>query len=248
MYLNKINRLGVESLAIFSYRVIDTTTKLEIPELENSNEFKTFTEVHNRYQQAVSPRNQQLTSKAIVECYDARQLQFSSMYSYVQGLTNSPETDVQAAAQSVFTVLNMYGRYFYKLKIAEQSLRFIRIVESLKAPGLAAQLAKLKLTDKVAQLDLVQREYEDLYMGRGNARLGVVSASSMRKELQDAMKLFMDEVSWMARKANNSEWETLALQLQARLDEMTVSVKASKVTDASTATLAVSKPDSQQSA
>lgn len=234
LYKSILSKINNESLAMLGLRIIETVNKSGIEQALNGKQFLVLTEVSNRYQLAVGPRNQQLFSKAITERYNTRRDLYNSIYVYVTGLQNSPNADMQAAANEVFAVLNMYGRYFGNLKIADQSLRFIRIVEALKKPELVAALQKTLLTEKVAELDLVQREYEDLYMGRGNDRLGVVSASAMRKEFVEAIKLHVEEVFWMAKQADTEAWKVLSATIEARIGEMKVSaarVKKSETTD-----------------
>jgi hypothetical protein len=160
------------------------------------------------------------------------------MYLYVKSLLSWEDEETAEAAKQVFAALNMYGQYFSNLKIAEQSLRYIRIIEALKKPELEAALTKIQLTSKVETLDTIQRAYEDVYMGRRNSRLGFVSASAMRRELNNAIVQHVEELNWMATQTDSEELITLCETVDARIREVNVNVIHTKTTEETTTDVA----------
>jgi hypothetical protein len=224
-FKSKTNKINNESRAMLVLRIIDTVIKSGIQAARVSKLFLQLEDVSARYQVAIEPGNDKQVKSAITALYKQRSNLFLETYTYLEGLLNSPDIDMKTAATMLFEQVSKYGKSFNRSKIADQSLRYIRIIESLKKPEYAAALTKTMLTEKVALLDQVQLDYEELYMGRGNNSATKVAPTSLRNELNNAIKLYMEEVNWMARRENSEEWNTLKTNLQQRFDEVNVSMR-----------------------
>jgi len=224
-YKSKTNRINNESGAILALRIIDTVTKSGIEDALTSKSFTQLVDVNSRYQIAIEPSNDEQIKLAIKNLFNNRGTTFSEIHSYTEGMLNSPDAEMKEAAKLLFDQINKYGRNFSNLKIADQSLRYIRIIEGLKRPEYQMPLMRAGLTEKVALLDQTQLEYEDLYMGRGNNSAKKVAPSNLRKELNDSIKMYMDEVNWLTNRMDTEEWDTLRSNLQKRFDEVNVSTK-----------------------
>jgi len=233
---SKIYRLSNESIAMLSHRINESVILSEIEEALNGKQCQIHIGVSNRFKAAIEPRNQQLLTKEINKSHSKRNELFSSIFEYAKGQLNSPDEELKAAAAVVFGVLNMYGRYFGNLKIAEQSIRYIRIIEALKKTELASDLLKLHLTEKVVELENAQHQYEDMYMGRANRRLGLETASDIRSELNNAIKLHIEELQWMAKQSDSEPLKTLSELVISRVREISVSVSRTKATAATSDT------------
>jgi len=109
-------------------------------------------------------------------------------------------------------------------------VRYIRVIEGLKKPDIVADVTKIMLTAKVAQLDQLQLDYEDLYLNRGNNSSVKVAPSSLRKEMQDAVKLYVEELKWLTNTNNTEEWRALYRNVEQRFSEVNVSATRKKVT------------------
>lgn len=236
-YKTKTNKINNESRAMLALRIIDTVNKSGIADAKVSNAFVQLEDVNARYQLAIVPGTSKQVSQYITDKYKERGTLFVEAYDYLYGLLNSPDAEMKTAATQLFEQISKYGKNFGRYRLADQSLRYIRIIESLKMPEFEAALAKTLLCDKLALLDQVQLDYEELYMGRGNTFATKVAPSSLSKELNDAIKLYMDEVNWMANRTNTEAWYTLRNNLQKRFDEMNVtSTRKSTETTTQTAT------------
>lgn len=234
-YKTKTNKINNESRAMLALRIIDTVNKSGIADAKVSNAFVQLEDVNARYQIAIVPGTAKQVSQSITDKYKERGTLFVEVYDYLYGLLNSPDAEMKVAATLLFEQISKYGKNFGRYRLADQSLRYIRIIESLKMPEFEAALAKTLLTNKLVLLDQVQLDYEELYMGRGNTFATKVAPSSLSKELNDAIKLYMDEVNWMANRTNTEAWYTLRSNLQKRFDEMNVT-NTRKPTDATTET------------
>lgn len=224
-YKSKTNKINNESSAILALRIIDTVTKLGINDALTSKSFTQLVDVNMRYQEAIEPSNDEQTKLAIKTLFNNRATTFSEMHSYTEGMLNSPDAEMKEGAKLLFEQINKYGKNFSSLKIADQSLRYIRIVEGLKKPEYQMPLLKVGLTEKAALLNQTQLDYEDLYMGSGNNSVKKVAPSNLRKELNYSIKMYMDEVNWMTNRMDTEEWYTLRSNLQKRFDEVNVSTK-----------------------
>jgi len=224
----KANRVGTQSLAILALRIIDTVIKSAIYEARESKQFLNLVEVNGRYQMAVEPGNDKEVSEAIKTLFMDRKTMFGGTYSYLEGLLKSPDVEMRTAATLLFGVVNKYGKNFSSLKIADQSLRYIRIIEALKRPEYNDAIYRTLLNERIGTLDDLQRRYEELYMGSGNDAAAKVAPSNLRKEMENAIKLYADELKWKANSAGTEAWSTLYLNVEQRFNEVNVSVARKK--------------------
>ncbi len=234
-YKSKTNKVGNTSLAALGGRIISTVEKSGIDEARSSKQYVILEEVNNRYQQAIMPDDVKQLSENINSLFNQRTEIFLDMYEYVKGLTKSPAPDTKLAALKVFSILNRYGRVLTNVKIADLSVRYIRIIEGLKRTDVAPAVNKVMLTAKLAEFEQIQLDYEDLYMGRGNDSTVRVAPSSLRKEMQEAVKLYVEELKWMANGADTEAWHTLYRNVEQRFNEVNVTATHKKA-DTSTET------------
>ena len=225
---SKASRIGNLSLAALAQRIIDTVIKSGIELARTSKQFLHLVAVNNTYQKSIEPGNEKQISERIKDLFAQRFNLFTDIFDYVEGQTKSPDEDVKAAALLVISQLNKYGRNFNKLKIADQSIHYIRIIESLKRPEMEASVSKILLTAKLAQLDQIQLDYEDQYLGRGNSISTKVFPTSLRKEMENAIKLYVDELNWLAKSSDLSEMYTLYDNVAQRFAEVNVTASRKK--------------------
>ena len=103
---SKASKVGIESLGALGIRVIDTVNESGIQEATTTKQFLELVEVNNRYQEALEPVNQKDISDAIDAIFKQRNVLFTSIYVYVNGLLNSPDVEMQDAAKQIFVHLN----------------------------------------------------------------------------------------------------------------------------------------------
>jgi len=230
-YKSKANRVGNISLAALGVRIIDTVAKSGIDQATSSKQFIALQEVNSRYQASIVPGDAKQVSDSIKVLFKSRRVLFDEMYEYVKGQTKSPSPEMKEAALLVFERLNKYGRSYSQAQIADQSVKYIRVIEGLKKSDIAAAVTKIMLTAKVAQLDQLQLDYEDLYLNRGNNSAVRVAPSSLRKEMQETVKLYVEELRWLTNTYDTEEWRALYRNVEQRFSEVNVSNTRKKVTE-----------------
>ncbi len=238
-YKTKASRVGNTSLAALGERIISTVVKSGIDEARSSKQYVLLEEVNNRYQQAIMPDDAKQLSENISFLFNQRNQLFLEMYDYVNGQTKSPDPETRQAAAKVFQVLNKYGRGLTSVKIADLSVQFIRIIEALKKAELVPAVTKIILAGMLAEFEQLQLDYEDLYLGRGNDSTVRVAPSSLRKEMENAVKLYVEELKWLANGADTEAWHTLYRNVEQRFNEVNVSAtrkKADIATDSTNTT------------
>jgi len=216
----KASKVGIESLGALGIRVIDTVNESGVENATTTKQFLELVEVNNRYQEALEPVNQKEVSEVIDVLFEKRNILFGEMYVYVNGLLNSPDEQIQVAAKQIFDHLNKYGKNFSRYKIADQTLHYNHIVESLKKAEYVPALTKILLVNKVADLDQLQLNYESFYRKRGNSSVNYVAPTYLRIEMEKAVKLYLDEVRWMASQYSTEPWKTLSLNVEKRFLEL----------------------------
>ena len=227
-YKSKANRIGIQSLALLALRIIETVIKSGINEARESKLFLQVEEVSGRFQAAIEPGNRKQQKEAIDAKFLERRTMFDEIYTYLQGLLNSPDEEMKSAATLLFGQMNKYGRNYAQLKIADQSLRYIRIIESLKKDEFKDAFTKTLLTAKFATLDQMQLDYEELYMGLGNTKARTIAPSNMRREMENSLKVYVDELRWMSGSFDTETWNTLYKNVCQRFDEVNVSMARKK--------------------
>ncbi len=225
----KANRVGTVSLATLGKRVVETVVKSGIDEATASKQFVNLVSVNDRYQLAVLPGKNSPESEYVKSLFKARKTLFTDIYDYVEGNLKSPQTDVKNAAELIFKQLSKYGRNFRGVKIADQSLIYIRVIEGLKKPELATALNKIVLTEKVTQFDELQHNYEEVYLNKGNVSSTKVAPSNIRSEMQNALKLYVEELKWLVNTYETEAWKTLQKNVEQRFSEVNVTVTRRKV-------------------
>ena len=226
----KASKVGIESLGALGIRVIDTVNESDIVDATTTKQFLELVEVNDRYQEALEPVNVKEVSDAIDTVFEQRNFKFSAMYVYVNGLLNSPDVEMQAAAKQIFDHLNKYGKNFSRFKLSDQTLHYNHIMESLKRAEYQPALIKMLLVNKVAELDQLHLDYELLYRKRGNSSVSYVAPTYLRIEMEKAVKLYLDEVRWMASQNNTEPWITLSLNVEKRFIELNPSVSRKEKT------------------
>ena len=165
---SRISKASNESVAMLSKRVLEAVEQSNIQEALNGKAYMAHAELSSQFAKAAEKLKRKELSEPVNKYYNDRRDLFAAMYVYAKGLCNAPDAEMAEAAQQVFKALNMYGQVLSKLKLDVQSFRYIRIIEALKQPELVAALTKMQLTAKVAELDSVQRAYENQFADRSN--------------------------------------------------------------------------------
>lgn len=226
----KINKMSNETVATAAMRVIDTINASDCDRVKESAYLTTLTGVSERYQSAVEPYSTVAATEAINAKAEERLQLFTNLYNLVYGLQNSSDGNIKTAAEKIFTVINMYGKAYSKERIADQAIRYMRMIETLKNADNAADLETLGITDQVTALDTVQQAYENLYLTRGNATSSNVSSSSLRTEMNNALKNMIDKVNAVANEYPTDDNVNLAKQVEQRINEIYVTAKSSETT------------------
>lgn len=221
-YKTKASQLTNDSLVILAIRIIETVNQSGNNAARTSRYFLQLVESVNSYKENANSSNMLLLSKAILLLFNKRKALFDDVYDYLAGLLKSPEESMKVAAVQLFDVVSRFGQQFYKVKIADQSLRYMRIIETLKKAEYEGAITKTLLTDRLSQLDDIQMEYENLYMGRGNDKSMAIAPTTIRKEIEAGLKLFYDEMCWNSKLIGTAEWMTLCRNIESRFDEMSV--------------------------
>lgn|GEM_PF-4923340 len=226
---SKISKVSTQSLGTLCLRIIDTVNNSGVEEVKSSKNFLRLLEVNNRYQDAVNPINIKMLNAKIDEKFIQRDTLFAELYTYVKGLTVSDQAEERAAANVIMEELTKFGLNFRRLRNADKSLRYIRIIESLKKPEYADAIEKTGLTDRLNLLDNVQNDYETMYMNKGNRIAGKNAASSLRKEVEDTLKKFIDELDYLSDKNGTDAWTALYANVKKRVAEMSLPIRDKQV-------------------
>ena len=216
-----IYRTSNESLAAVALRVIDTIEKSISAEAKQSLLFSRLMEVNNRYQSSVEPNGSKKTAEAIEAKFKERERLYTEFYDLTYGLQRSRVALQKEAAQKVFPVLNMYGKSFKQERIADQTVRYIRIIETLKGADYTAAIAALNATELFAELSEAQTMYEDLYLGRGNRLSLKVPTVEMRKDM-------VDEIEINEKKYPSEANTALKINIEQRFNEVYIPASVGK--------------------
>ncbi len=222
-YLSKTSRISIESLDTLGQRIIDTVNSSVIAEAKISKYFIQLIEVNNRFRQALTPPDYKELTVDIGakqnQCEDA----YLDIYDYLKGLQKSPDAEISIAATKLFGIVGMYGRKYLHIKAADRISRYSRILTELQKEENSAAVSKTMLTTKLTDFATSFQEHEIAFRERGNIRKANKSASSLRAEMEEAVKLYLEDLQWQTRKTDTEKWRVLCSNVEARFDEMNVS-------------------------
>jgi len=224
---NKISNASNETAAMLSIRILELVANSNIAEAMSGKAYLAHAEVSAEFEKATQGLDRKVLSIPVNKYFNDRYELFNNLYVYCNGQLNCPEAATAQAALQVFKVLNMYGFYFKNAKVEVQSLRFKQIIDGLKAPEMIAALTKLGILNKVEQLETVHIEYEKSLAVRSVTLKNKVSASSLRKKLNAAFKLHIDELQWLQRQTDSAAIANLNAEINTRIDEIVLRAKPS---------------------
>lgn len=219
-FKSKANKLSNETLVMLAMRVVETVNQSSVDAAKNAIYFVKLTIEIQKYMDTIGTNGEQQYSKEITLLFAKRKQLFDEIYVYLKGLSQSPDAEIRLAATALFEVVNRFGQNFSKLKIADQSLRYMRIIETLKRAEFVSALSTTLLTDKLTEIDNVQIEYEKLYMGRGNSQSTLKALSYIRQDIERTLKLFYDELNWAIRLNPTEDQITLRTIIEKRMIEI----------------------------
>lgn len=241
---SKISKASNETVAMLSKRILEAVVKSDIQEAVNGKQYHVHAELSVKFQKAAEKQKRKELSESVNDYYGQRRSLFNAMYVYAKGLCNAPDTEMAEAATQVFKALNMYGQFLSNLRRDVQSFRYIRIIEALKQPELSAALVKTQLAARVEELDSAQREYENQFSIRSTKLKVKVTASSLRRELNEAIRLHIEELNWLALQTGSEAIRKLCIEVNARVDDLTVSSQKNDTVDDTEADTSEQTPQS----
>ena len=217
-----------EAIAAVGVRVIDTIEKSGSEEVKQSALFAQLKDVNMRYQSSVEPNGSKLLTDAIEAKYKERETLYIDFYELAFGLQKSRIVAVKEAATVVFKILNMYGKSFKGEKKSDQTVRYLRIIETLKETENAEPIATINATELLAELNVAQTMYEDLYLGRGNRLSLKTPSKEIRKEMNEAVKDIVEEIVLNAKKYPKEANISLMKNIEQRFNEVYIPAPGSK--------------------
>lgn len=220
-----ISKISTQTLGALSLRVIENVNNSGITEAINSSVFQSLITLNNEYQTSLAPVNIKVLSAEVNEKYDERNSSFKKLKDYISGMLNSDSDEVSAAAKKVYAVITMYGTNFSNLKKTDRTLRYIRIIETLKSDDYADALEKTSITERVNTLDTLQREYETVYMSKGSKVASQTAPSNIRKSLETGLKNLIDAFEVFQNQYQTDAWTTLYADLVKRVEEVSSSIQ-----------------------
>lgn len=226
-YKTKIQRMSCETIATVGMRVIETITQSMAEDVKNSLYATQLLEVTNRYRKAIEPNDKERNA-AISDKFNIRKVLFSNSYDMAYGLTLSRDAGDKEAAIRVFSVFNMYGnKSFYGVRQSALTQRYATIIETLLQPEYSADLVRLKMTDILAELADAHTAYETLYQTKGNEQSLKAPSTEMRLEMNNALKVMVEEVEYFSKKFPTEANVTLWKNVEQRIAEVYVTAPGS---------------------
>lgn len=229
-FKTKASKLSNETLVMLAMRVLETVNQSSVDTAKNAIYFARLNAAIQRYMSTIGTSSEQQFSREITLLFDKRKQFFDGIFIYLKGLCLSPDTEMRLAAELLFEVVNRFGLGFKQQKISDQSLYYMRIIETLKKTDYVAALTKTMLTDKLTAIDNVQMEYETLYMSRGNSKTISKVANELCSEIGHELKLFYDELNWAITVNSTEEQISLRTNIETRMNEIySLARKSNKV-------------------
>jgi hypothetical protein len=126
---------------------------------------------------------------------------FLSFVRIVNGFATFDGSAKQAPAQLLQNIISETGSSVTNLSYTEESVVINKLIERLAAPEAANAVSAIGAVEEVAKLTEVQKKFDSLYTEQLDANSDLrqqPSASSMRKELENALRSYYAFISSMS--------------------------------------------------
>lgn len=207
------SKISVKDLAALAQRVIETAKASEIEEVKTHLFLSKLESVYNEYYSTISKQSTSGKGKSVAQADKQRGKIFSDMKLFLEGYIRIPSMPHHNDAVALHNDFKSWGASINKLSYAEQTIQLSKLIDALSVQEQQERIKNIGLNITFHQLKTSNQEFKEVYDEQAeiNSKLkGTPSATIKRKDLQKALKRFIDLVTLMHE---SNQWTPLYLKL-----------------------------------
>lgn len=202
-------KLSTRELAVLSEQIIRATKASQAEEAKNSVFLRELDEVYTEYAEVITKATYSGKGVSVAQINKNRMLSLRAFKTIIEGFSKVEATPQFEDAKRIQELLNSYGTAFDRLGYAEQTAVINRLLKDLDTPAFLVKLQKMSLEPLFNLLKQQQELFKKVYEEQAEANTElrkIKSASNMRREMEKALKRFLDYTTLMM---NNPAWQPL---------------------------------------
>ncbi|AFR35119.1 DUF6261 family protein [Riemerella anatipestifer] len=216
-----LRKLNTKDLATLAQRVINSSTNGKYKIAESLPLLTELEEMYQIYDGAYTKLTFSGKGKAVAQADKERDEIYKNLKAFLVGYRRLALAPHSADADALYKVLEGFGIDIDRLSYSAETAQMKKLIEALDEKENKDRLGRLGISAVLDDMKAKQTTFETLFaeQAEANAELRqVASASSLRRDLEQRLKTYLDFVTIMKKRA---EWSAL----YADLNEL---VKAAK--------------------
>ena len=193
----------------YGYALISAAESLALPELLTSKPYLRLTEAHEKLSDGrYKPRKNAYTEE-LRDIDRRRDRSYRSLVLAIQSAACSGFADEEEAAKPLVALIEHYGSSFTRGSTGGESAYLNKLLVDLKSPSCAAAISQLGLEKKVAQIEELESEFarcQSLSDGDRGAKMHILSASTVRHDFEEAVRVFMVYLQAKLMEEDDERW------------------------------------------
>lgn len=202
-------RLSTKNLATLAQRAINSSKTGAYKVAESHPLLENLEQVYQKYDGLYAKQTFSGKGVSVAEADEKRDKSFVSIRNFLNGYRQVPSAIHADKAEELFTILKGFGTDIERLNYAEETAQMKKLIEEFDKEANKEKLTALSLATAFEELKKHQQDFEKLFAEQAEANSELrktPSASTMRRELESALKTYLDFLSVMK---NIAPWTDL---------------------------------------
>lgn len=219
----KITNFTVAGIGAAGFAAVKLAEESGSAEVTSCPAFTNLKDAHQRFMVSLGKRAGSLDTITVAQADKLRRKALVGLRQTVYSKIYWPDPSIAAAAARMKGFLGQNSKSIEAQPYSEESVRLHALLKKLAEPEQQQDIAALAVEPLVEQLAQAQQRFEAIQRTRSEASAAeseIPTASTMRRELEDAIRGFTQYAEAMALVNPASAWEMLRLTIRQRLAEI----------------------------
>lgn len=196
----------------YGYALISAAESLALPELLSSKPYLRLAEAYEKLSNGHYKHRKNTYTEELRELDGRRDRSYRSLVLAIQSAACSGFAEDEAAAKPLMELTKHFGSSFIRGSKGGESAMLTKLLENLKSPRCSMAVSQLRLGRKVAQIEELELEFDhcqSLSDGDRGAKMHILSASNVRHDFEEAVRVFMVYLQAKLMEEDDERWSKL---------------------------------------
>lgn len=223
-----ITRIPVGSLSTVTSRIIDDVEKSSFQDAGKCEQFLKLKEASELYLISIQKRKNSSYSKDVIDKDNARDKVIISMKQNINSYITLGDSETKESAISIQNVLQNIATGIETMPYTEETSYIKKLITELKKPEYQKAVETLRFDYLIKLLEKANAEFEETFAIRTKDLIAineVESATTQRKQLEKALRGFVEYINAMLTLHPSEELFALEINLQRTIDDSIAGLK-----------------------